>query len=72
MKKFRTTLAHSNNDKCIKILLYVLEQKFPNYEFHLYNGYTSSIYVYNIDKSISNEIISYCEGYVSGWDDATE
>jgi hypothetical protein len=65
-------IAGSNDDKCIKRLAYILEDRYPDIAFDLDIGHTSIIYAPNNDDPKLDSIVRYCEGYVDGWEMATE
>ena len=48
-----------------------MQNTYPNEKFELYNGYITILYILTEAKEW-DRIIDFCDGYVNGWEDATE
>lgn len=71
-------IADSKDDRCMRRLSFVLEQTYPAIRFFLEIGHTSRIEVSDeeikkfedINPGIFKLMVSFCEGFTIGWEDA--
>jgi len=73
-------IATSNDDKCIKNLMYLLEKTYPGISFELSINKTcrieipdKEVAVWNdMNKGIFKSMGIFCDGYTVGWESAVD